>query len=236
MAANRRHRPSAQARRDALLRAAVEVAAERGTAGTTHRAVTERAGLPLATASYFFSSIDELVAEALHAFVSEEAARLEALAGELGGDGQDPDDMAAALSEATMPSGPLPWALAQFEAYLQAARDAALRPPVAEALAVYERVAEVALAAAGAEGAGDAAPAFNALADGFALHHLARPRPGDVEALRRALRLLFLGLLVERGEVDRAVALARGASPPADPELTGTGQSTPRSWVPKSRG
>ena len=229
MAANRRHRPSAQARRDALLRAAVEVAAERGTAGTTHRAVTERAGVPLATASYFFSSIGELVAEALRTFVTEEAARLEALAGELGGDAHDPDAMAAALSEASMPSGPLPWALAQFEAYLQAARDPALRAPVADALAVYERVAEVALAAAGADGAGDAAPAFNALADGFALHHLARPQPGDVEALRRALRLLFLGLLVERGEVDRAVTLARGAAPLAGPEVTGTAQSTPRS-------
>ena len=205
----RRHRPSAQVRRDALLRAAVEVAAERGTSGVTHRAVTERAGVPLATASYFFSSIDDLVAEALRTFVADEAQRLSALAGDLAGDEHTPDEMAAALAAAAMPAGPLPWALAQFETYLQAARGAALRAPVADALAVYEQVAEAALAAAGAPDAAAAAPAFNALADGFSLHHLARPRPGDVAALRRALRLLFLGLLVEQGEVDRAAELAR---------------------------
>jgi DNA-binding transcriptional regulator YbjK len=211
----RRHRPSAQARREALLQAAVEVAAERGVAGTTHRAVTERAGLPLATASYFFASIDALVAEALRTFVADEAARLEAIAEQLDRDGDRPDDLAAALSEASMPSGPLPWALAQFEAYLQAARDGAMRPPVADALAAYEHVAELALTAAGAsaDAAAGAAPAFNALADGFALHRLARPQAGDVASLQRALRLLFLGLLVEQGELDRAAALAGHRDP-----------------------
>jgi TetR/AcrR family transcriptional regulator, regulator of biofilm formation and stress response len=213
MAEPRRHRPRAQARRDALLRAAVEVAAERGAAGTTHRAVTERAGLPLATASYFFSSISELVAEALRTHVADEAARLDGLAADLGGDDHGPDEVAAALAAASMPDGPLPWALAQFEAYLQAARDPGLRKPVADALAVYEGVAETALVAAGAPAgvAAEAAPAFNALADGFSLHRLARPRDDDVDALRRALRLLFLGLLVEAGEAERAADLARSA-------------------------
>lgn len=226
MAETRRHRPSAQARRDALLRAAIEVAAERGAAGVTHRAVTERAGLPLATASYFFSSIDDLVAEALRTFVADEAARLSAMASQLRRDRRSPDEIAAALSEASMPTGPLPWALAQFEAYLEAAREsagsagtdgdapeqpsrgAALREPVARALAAYSRVAAVALEAAGAPAPAEAAQAFIALADGFALHHMARPRHGDVDALRRALRLLFLGLLVEHGESDRAASLA----------------------------
>jgi TetR/AcrR family transcriptional regulator, regulator of biofilm formation and stress response len=208
----RRHRPRAQARRDALLRAAVEVAAERGAAGVTHRAVTERLGVPLATASYFFASIDDLVAEALRAFVADEARRLSDLAAELAGDEHSPDEMAAAVAEASMPAGPLPWALAQFETYLQAARGEALQAPVADALAVYERVAEAALAGAGAPDPATAAPAFSALADGFALHHLARPRPGDVDALRRALRLLFLGLLVEHGQLDRAAALAADGS------------------------
>ncbi len=214
MSETRQHRPQAQARRDALLQAAVEVAAERGTAGVTHRAVTERAGLPLATASYFFSSIDELVAEALRTHVADEASRLSALAEQLGGDESSPDEMAAALSEASMPSGPLPWALAQFEAYLEAARGMALRQPVADALAVYEHVAQVALAATGAPGAEDAARAFIALADGFSLHHLARPQPGDVDALHRALRMLYLGLLVEQGELGRAAASVAGADAP----------------------
>ncbi|MFD1052014.1 TetR/AcrR family transcriptional regulator, partial [Kibdelosporangium lantanae] len=60
-------------RRDALLAATVRVVGERGVGGTTHRAVTEEAGVPLATASYYFSSIGELIAQALTAFVKERA-------------------------------------------------------------------------------------------------------------------------------------------------------------------
>ena len=58
-----------------------------------------------------------------------------------------------------MPSGPLPWTLAQFETYLQAARDPALRAAAADALAVYEDVGATALAGAGAPDAGSAAQA-----------------------------------------------------------------------------
>ena len=36
-----------------------------GAGAVTHRAVAARAGVPLSTTSYFFSSIDELVTEAL---------------------------------------------------------------------------------------------------------------------------------------------------------------------------
>lgn len=204
----RRHRPSAQARRDALLRAAIEVAAERGTAGVTHKAVTERAGLPLATASYFFSSIDELVAEAFQEFAAEEATRLEALAAELAEDQRRPEEIAGLLAEASMPDPLFPWTMAQFEVYLEAARNPALRDHVADALAAYRRVAEVALAAAGVPDAGVAADAFCALVDGFALHHLARPRRADMAAVRTACRMLFLGLLVEQGDLDRAAGLA----------------------------
>ena len=57
------HRASGQARRAALLEAAVEVIAEQGVAGATHRAVAARAGMPTSTTSYFFSSLDELMAQ-----------------------------------------------------------------------------------------------------------------------------------------------------------------------------
>src|SRR4051795_5035369 len=68
--------PKTQPRRDALLAAAVEVVGEHGLAGATHRAVTEAAGVPLATASYYFDSIGELIAEALEAFVRARAAEM----------------------------------------------------------------------------------------------------------------------------------------------------------------
>ena len=147
----RRHRPPAAGpARDALLRAAVEVAAERGAAGVTHRAVTERVGVPLATASYFFSSIDDLVAEALRTFVADEAQRLPTSRPTSAATSTPLTRWRPRWPRPPCPSGPLPWALAQFETYLQAARGDALRAPVADALAVYEQVAEAALEAAGA--------------------------------------------------------------------------------------
>src|SRR5690606_42073876 len=112
-----------------------------------------------------------------------------------------PYQPAAALCVPARRRGPRPFSRAQVAAYLQAARDPALRDAVADALATYRQVAEAALVAAGAppDAAAEAAPAFIALADGFALHHLAHPRPGDVDALRRALRMLFDGLLARAG-------------------------------------
>ncbi len=64
-------------RRAALLRAAAELAGELGAGAVTHRAVAARAGVPVSTTSYFFSSIDELVTEALRLSAS---GRLEQLA------------------------------------------------------------------------------------------------------------------------------------------------------------
>src|SRR6478609_7665045 len=72
------HRASAQRRRAALLEAAAELAAEIGAGAVTHRAVAARAGVPLSTTSYFFSSIDELVTEALRVGASERVADFDA--------------------------------------------------------------------------------------------------------------------------------------------------------------
>ena len=48
-------------RRDQLVQAAARLFAEGGTKAITHRAVSEAAGVPLATVSYYFASIDQLV-------------------------------------------------------------------------------------------------------------------------------------------------------------------------------
>ena len=95
------------------------------------------------------------------------------------GDEHTPDEMAAALAEAAMPVGSAAvgaGAVRDLPAGGPRRRPAGRRWP--RRSRVYEQVAEAALAAAGAPDPSSAAPAFNALADGFALHHLARPRPG----------------------------------------------------------
>lgn len=210
MVEHREHRARGKARRDALLRAAVDVVAERGAAGVTHRAVTEQAGMPLATASYFFSSIDELAAEALRTFAGERVALLQALAEELAAEQRAPEDVAAAFAQAALGQGH--WTAAQFEAYLHAGRTPEFRAVVADTLASFRQVVVSALAAAGVTEADTVAPAFVALADGFALHHLALPGELDTDALRRAFRRLLIGYLVDIGQADQAMRLARESS------------------------
>jgi DNA-binding transcriptional regulator YbjK len=57
--------PKGERRRRALVSAAAELLAEGGFDAVRHRAVAERAGLPLASTTYYFRSLDELVAAAV---------------------------------------------------------------------------------------------------------------------------------------------------------------------------
>lgn len=57
--------PKGERRRQALVAAASELLAEGGFDAVRHRAVAERAGLPLASTTYYFSSLDDLVSAAV---------------------------------------------------------------------------------------------------------------------------------------------------------------------------
>jgi len=57
--------PKGERRRQALVEAAAELLVEGGFDAIRHRAVAERAGLPLASTTYYFESLDELVAAAV---------------------------------------------------------------------------------------------------------------------------------------------------------------------------
>ncbi|MET0133630.1 MAG: TetR family transcriptional regulator [Kibdelosporangium sp.] len=57
--------PKGERRRQALVEAAADLFAERGFDAIRHRAVAERAGLPLASTTYYFDSLDELITSAV---------------------------------------------------------------------------------------------------------------------------------------------------------------------------
>lgn len=57
--------PKGERRRQALVAAASELLAEGGFEAVRHRAVAERAGFPLASTTYYFSSLDDLVSAAV---------------------------------------------------------------------------------------------------------------------------------------------------------------------------
>ncbi|ORJ55794.1 TetR family transcriptional regulator [Mycobacterium simiae] len=70
--------PKGERRRYALISAAAELLAEGGFEAVRHRAVAQRAGLPLASTTYYFSSLDDLIARAVEHIAMIEVAQLRA--------------------------------------------------------------------------------------------------------------------------------------------------------------
>src|SRR5689334_3223347 len=68
--------PKGERRRYALIRAAAELLCEGGFDAVRHRAVARRAGLPLASTTYYFSSLDDLIEKAVEYIGMREANQL----------------------------------------------------------------------------------------------------------------------------------------------------------------
>lgn len=202
----RRHRSTGQARREALLRAAIDVIAAKGAAAVTHRAVTEAAGVPLATASYFFDSINELTAEAIQVHTTRRVQELQKLTEEAAsaslGNGVDRAVAENRLADRAQ-------ILAMVEVYLYAARNSDRRELAAQMLASFEALAADALRAAGAPSPEPMARSFVALVDGYSLNSMASAdQQVPIEDLNEAFRAMFLGYLLQQGHIELAMTLA----------------------------
>lgn len=200
------------ARRRKLLEAAVEVVAERGIGGATHREVARRAGVPLSTTSYFFSSLDELLLEALRFFTAELLERLEGVSALIAEQRLTPIEAIDTLLELLL-SQPSARTVAQFDAYLEASRRPEVRDEVKRVMVALERLAEAVLDAAGANDPASGARVFVALLDGFALHRIAWPRRhGERELLRAAMTDLFAAqMLTDEQRRQRHARLEKAA-------------------------
>lgn len=64
--------PKGERRRQALVAAAAQLLVEGGFDAVRHRAVAERAGLPLASTTYYFSSLEDLISAAVEHNAREE--------------------------------------------------------------------------------------------------------------------------------------------------------------------
>lgn len=158
-------------RRERILGATLSVIARSGIGAVTHRSVAEEAGVPLGSLTYWFGTKDDLLREALRRFVAEEADRLKGIADLLGADA-DPADVAERYAT-VLETNNGPEQIAQFELYLEAARNPALRDIAQESFRAYEEVAVAALRAAGVEDAERVAPLFVSLADGLGMRRMA---------------------------------------------------------------
>lgn len=191
-------------RRDSLLRAAVALIAEGGVRAVTHRAVAARAQVPLAATTYYFESIQQLTEEALRRHVTERVSELNKLADAAASGSRTAEQVARRFVKALL-ARDRDSTIAQFEVFLEAARNPALRQSVTEALDTFERLAYATLATLGARRPAQAAGAFVAVVNGFLLNGLARSRPpqADAEDLLEAMRALFIFQIMDDGELGR---------------------------------
>ncbi len=157
--------------------------------------------MPLAATTYYFSSKEELLTEALSLLVAEEIAMLERRADQLGAGIGSPEAFAQELARALTPQteAELRVMVAKFEVYLEAARNPALREQVAAWLATYVELAETALTAAGAPDPKAAAPVLVAGVDGLLAQALTRGVEAlDGASIQRHFRLLIAALVAPR--------------------------------------
>jgi DNA-binding transcriptional regulator YbjK len=194
--------PRGEARRAAILRAALAVIGERGLGEVTHRAVAERAGVPLAATTYWFASKDELLGEALLLAAREETERLERLVLDLAPQELDVADWARAV--AAVLAGDLEDDPAKHIAFTELVMESTRRPALREEVVRWDRahlsLAELGLRATGSpDPRGDARLVVAAIS-GLMLGQLAHPRPDFEEAIfRPALERLFARLTAPDG-------------------------------------
>ena len=189
--------PRGAARRDAILRAAIELVGEQGPDALTHRAVAERAGVAVSATTYWFSSKEEIFREAVALAAGEEVERFERLVLDLAPRHVAPADWAREVSAALAadvqsdPARPI----ALYEFLLEAARQPALREEVARWEPAQLRLAEAGLRAAGSDDPETDAHVVVATITGLILGQLTTPR-SDFERtiLRPALERLFTRL------------------------------------------
>jgi DNA-binding transcriptional regulator YbjK len=206
--------PRGEARREAIIRAALAVIGERGPDAVTHRAVAQRAGLPLSATTYWFESKEQLLQEAFLLAAREEVARVEAVVLELAPRELDAAHWAAAVAAALasdLEDNPSRH-VAFTELVLEGTRRPWLREEVGRWESAWLRLAEMGLRAAGSTNpVGDARLVVGAIT-GLMLGQLANPQPHfEDDVFRPALERLFT-LLTERAKPVGAHPAEPGAS------------------------
>lgn len=199
-------------RRDELLAAAIELFAEGGSRAITHRAVAARAGLPSATTTYYFESIDDLIREALGAHIDQWSRDLEALTAVDIEVDASLDDASGFISRIFAVRGPEVAAL-ELAIFLAAARVPELRDNAARSMQALEDLATHVLARVGVHEPGALAASIVTLIIGTALRRQSGLYAEDVEArlLVSAIRALVAAHAIGPEGVDRTLAGLREA-------------------------
>ena len=123
--------PKGERRRYALVSAAAELLCEGGFDAVRHRAVARRAGLPLASTTYYFSSLDDLVERAVEYVGIREAEILDTRVAALSRRRRGAESTADVLVDLLVGDGPgtrvSEQLISRYERYIACARQPGLR-------------------------------------------------------------------------------------------------------------
>ena len=176
-------------RRAALVAAAAELLRTGGFEAVRHRAVAEKAGLPLASTTYYFASLDDLVVAAVEhsgrAELAEVRAELEALP-----PGAGLDDVAELVLDQLLgrESRRSPEAvILRYERFVGAGRRPYLAPLMREMRAEFDALLVAVLGRAGVTLDHRALMRLVALVDGTVVNSLIEADPDPRAAARTAL-------------------------------------------------
>ena len=182
MTGRRAQRPrDPQARREALAAAVIETIAEVGIDRTTHRAVAARAGLPLGATTYYFPTLDDLIAAGLRQAAGAVESDLRSWSARLDEGTADVAQTLADLVRSYL--GDRRRARIEYELYVAAARDPALRPLAESWLHGLHGLLQPHVGAAAASDVG-------AFLDGVVLQALVTGGEPDTVALAATIRRL----------------------------------------------
>lgn len=170
-----------EGRRAAIVEAACQVIAEVGVGRVTHRLVASRAGVPLGSTTYYFKTLDDLVAAALShgSDLNEDLLRswVDAI--------ETTSDLSGTLADlAAAYVADRPQTVLEMELYLAATHRSELKPL---ARAWLDGLTEVLARHTGEK----AAHAVAVMIDGAVLHALIHDRPIDTAELRQVLGVLL---------------------------------------------
>ncbi|MEV6006020.1 TetR family transcriptional regulator [Streptomyces sp. NPDC051976] len=196
----RRTRRSDPGRKTHILDATLDVIAEHGVAGTTHRHIAARADVPLGSITYHFASLTDLQAQAFARYVEGRCAAFGALF-----EGVDTHEHFVEVLVDLVQGGPARHrsAVLGFELHLAALRNPELRALTqrwtADSRGVLARFTDP-----------DSAARLDALLEGMIMHALLTTAPESRERTRDAIART-LGPIGDRNEADPAQA--RTAAP-----------------------
>ncbi|MBC7292136.1 MAG: TetR family transcriptional regulator [Actinotalea sp.] len=160
-----------------MVAAALEVVAERGVAGASHRAIARAADVPLGSTTYHFASLDDLLAAAFTVHADRVASALEQQMSAASGPEEALDALARHLAEDLVRAEGL---LLAVELYVAATRRPALRAVTEAWMRRSRRTLERHFDPVTAR-------ELDALVEGLVLHQALSTDPMPLAQLRHAL-------------------------------------------------